>query len=102
LIDWILQAKLCVYFGEGVKELRQFGIRTLVDLETLTPEELATLPQDTSVTATVLARAIGSCRTSPEIARLREVGQMLGMFWGRPESPAATVVQERQPPQPLA
>jgi hypothetical protein len=37
------------------------------------------------VTATVLARAIGSCRTSPEIARLRELGQMLGMFWGRAE-----------------
>jgi hypothetical protein len=85
LIDWILQAKLCVYFGDGVKELRRFGIRTLVDLETLTAEELATLPQDTSVTATVLARAIGSSRTSPEIARLREVGQRLGMFWGREE-----------------
>ena len=85
LIDWILQAKLCVYFGDGVKELRRFGIRTLVDLEALTPEELAMLPQDTSVTATVLARAIGSCRTSPEIVRLREAGQLLGMFWGRPE-----------------
>jgi len=24
-------------------------------------------------------------RTSPEIVRLREVGQLLGMFWGRPE-----------------
>ena len=58
LIDWILQAKLCVYFGEGVKELRRFGIRTIVDLEALTAEEIATLPQDTSVTATVLVRAI--------------------------------------------
>lgn len=88
LIDWILQAKLCVYFGEGVKELRRFGIRTLVDLETLTPEEIETLPQDTSVTSTVLARAIASARTSPEIIRLREVGQLLGMFWGRSERPA--------------
>jgi hypothetical protein len=86
LIDWILQAKLCVYFGEGVKELRQFGIRTLIDLEALTPEELATLPQDTSVTSNVLARAIASARTSPEIVRLREVGELLGMFWGRKEA----------------
>ena len=85
LIDWILQAKLCVYFGEGVKELRRFGIRTIVDLEALTAEEIATLPQDTSVTATVLVRAIASSRTSPEIIRLREVGQLLGMFWGREE-----------------
>jgi hypothetical protein len=46
LIDWILQAKLCVYVGAGVKELRRLGIRTLFDLELLTPEEidLRTLP----------------------------------------------------------
>jgi hypothetical protein len=87
LIDWILQAKLCVYFGDGVKDLRRFGIRTLVDLDALTPEEVETLPHDTSVTSTVLARAIASAHTSPEIARLREVGQLLGMFWGREERP---------------
>jgi hypothetical protein len=105
LIDWILQAKLCVYFGDSVKELRRFGIRTLVDLEALTPEEIATLPQETSVTATVLARAIASARNNPEIGRLREAGTLLGMFWGRaPERvdrPARTVVRERPSPQPL-
>jgi hypothetical protein len=94
LIDWILQAKLCVFFGEGVKELRRVGIRTLVDLEALTPEEIETLPKDTSVTAPALARAIESARTSPEIGRLREAGQLLGMFWGRPEQPASAVVHE--------
>jgi len=97
LIDWILQAKLCVYFGEDVKELRRFGIRTLVDLEALTPEEIDTLPHDTSVTTTVLGRAIASARNSPELVRLREVGQLLGMFWGRPERPPAATAQERQP-----
>jgi hypothetical protein len=101
LIDWILQAKLCVYVGDRVKEFRRFGIRTLVDLEALTPEEIATLPQETSVTATVLARAIASARSNPEIGRLREAGQLLGMFWGRPERPAPTVVHERLRPQPL-
>ena len=82
---WILQAKLCVYFGDSVKELRHLGIRTIVDLEALTPEEMIALPDDTSVTATVLARARDSVRTNPEMLRLREVGQMLGMFWGREE-----------------
>ena len=33
LIDWILQAKLCVYFGDSVKELRRLGIRTIIDLK---------------------------------------------------------------------
>ena len=101
LIDWILQAKLCVFFGEGVKDLRRFGIRTLADLEALTPEKIAVLPQETSVTAIVLARAIEVVRTNPEIARLREAGTLLGMFWGRPERPATTAVPERLRPQPL-
>ncbi len=101
LIDWILQAKLCVYFGDGVKELRRFGIRTLVDLEALTPEEIDTLPQETSVTSTVLIRAVVAARTSPEIGRLREAGTLLGMFWGRPEQPATTVAPQPQSAQPL-
>jgi len=41
-------------------------------------------------------------RTSTEIARLREVGQLLGMFWGRPGQPVNPLLQERQPPQPMA
>jgi len=105
LIDWILQAKLCVYFGDGVKDLRRFGIRTLVDLDALSPEEIETLPHDTSVTTNVLTRAISSVRSSSEIARLREVGQLLGIFWGRPApGPSATpnpAVRERQASQPL-
>jgi hypothetical protein len=31
LIEWILQAKLCVCFGPAVKDLRDQGIRTLID-----------------------------------------------------------------------
>ena len=99
LIDWILQAKLCVYFGDNVKELRRYGIRTLIDLEALSPAEIETLPTDTSVTANVLTRAIASARNNPEIARLREVGQLLGMFWGRPQPLAASMINERQQQQ---
>jgi hypothetical protein len=36
LIDWILQAKLCVYFGDAVKNLRQQVFRTVIDLAHLT------------------------------------------------------------------
>jgi hypothetical protein len=79
LIDWILQAKLCVYFGDTVKDLRRIGIRTLVDLESMTPPEIESLPAETSVTATVLVRARESVK-SPEIERLRDIGQRLGMF----------------------
>jgi hypothetical protein len=100
LIDWILQAKLCVYFGDGVKDLRRFGIRTLVDLDALSPEEIETLPHDTTVTTNVLTRAIASVRSSAEIARLREVGMLLGMYWGRPQPGTGPVRLERQPPQP--
>lgn len=83
LIDWILQAKFCVHFGETVKDLRRIGIRTVVDLESLTEHEIESLPSETSVTAPVLLRARESVTKSPEIHRLRELGQMLGMFWDR-------------------
>jgi hypothetical protein len=103
LIDWILQAKLCVYFGDSVKDLRRFGIRTLLDLDALSPEELETLPHDTSVTSNVLNRAVTAIRSSGEITRLREVGVLLGMYWGRPEPGPGPmpVVRERQPPAPV-
>jgi hypothetical protein len=45
LIDWILQAKLCVYFGEAVKDLRQHGIRVIIDLEPLEAQDLETLEE---------------------------------------------------------
>jgi hypothetical protein len=89
-----------VYFGDGVKDLRRFGIRTLVDLEALTPEAIESLPHETSVTAPVLARAIASARANREIARLREAGKLLGMFWGRPEQPATAMPRERQSTKP--
>ena len=84
LIDWILQAKLCVHFGETVKDLRRLGIRTIVDLELLAEDEIQALPSETSVTAPVLHRAREAVLKSAELHRLRELGVMLGMFWNRP------------------
>ena len=98
LVDWILQAKLCVYFGETVKDLRRIGIRTVIDLQALTPAEMATLPADTSVTETILLRAAESAKNSPEIARLREIGGLLGVFSDldhRRSAAAAKAVSEK-------
>lgn len=98
LVDWILQAKLCVYFGETVKDLRRIGIRTVIDLQALTPAEMATLPADTSVTETILLRAAESVKNSPEIARLRDIGGLLGVFSDldhRRTAAAAKVVSEK-------
>jgi hypothetical protein len=97
LIDWMLQAKLCVYFGDSVKELRRLGIRTIMDLSALSEEEVASLPHDTSVTTTVLARARDSVGTNSELHRLRDVGQLLGMFWGRKDAPDTAVVAATPP-----
>lgn len=97
LIDWILQAKLCVYFGDDVKELRRFGIKTVVDLDALTPQEIDTLPDETRVTANVLVRAVASVRTSAELRRLRELGALAGTFWDRAQSPETTAVPQKQP-----
>lgn len=71
---------MCVYFGETVKDLRRLGIRTVIDLQALTPSEIKSLPADTSVTETILVRAGESVKNSPEIARLREIGELLGIF----------------------
>ena len=83
LIDWILQAKLCVYFGTAVKDLRQQGIRVISDLETLADQDLEALAKATSVTKYALERAQESVKTDLEIPRLREAGQLLGTFWER-------------------
>ena len=88
LIDWILQAKLCMCFGEAVKDLRQHGIRTIIELEPLTAEDIEELPLQTSVTKIALERAQKSVKDDAEIKRLREVGQLLGRFWQSEEESA--------------
>lgn len=81
LIDWILQAKLCVHFGDGVKDLRRHGIRTVLDLRELSEEEIQTLPSQTSVTESGLRQARHALARDTEIKRLRTAGELLGIFW---------------------
>lgn len=88
LIDWILQAKLCICFGDSVKELREHGIRSIIDLEPLTPADIDALPLETTVTKVALERAHNAVKNDVEIKRLREVGQLVGRFWRRDDESA--------------
>jgi len=81
LMDWILQAKLCVHFGDAVKDLRRNGIRTIIDLEHLTQDDIETLPSETSVTKNALQWARDALTKDTELKRLREAGVLLGTYW---------------------
>jgi hypothetical protein len=80
LIDWILQAKLCVYCSHSMKELRPLGIRTILDLACLNGQDFQALAKDTGVTESALQRAQIAMQNSDEIKRLERVGQLLGQF----------------------
>ena len=80
LIDWMLQAKLCIYCGDAMRDLRSYGIRTIVDLETMTSEQMDALAQETSVTRPALEQAKVYLHRSSEVARLRKIGHLLGIF----------------------
>ncbi len=80
LVDWILQAKLCVYFGADVQCFRQYSIRTILDLKELTPEDVELLVSETALTRSALERARLSIQKNVEIERLLYIGQLIGMF----------------------
>lgn len=80
LIDWMLQAKLCIYCGDAMRDLRSYGIRTIIDVESMTPEQMDVLSQETSVTRPALERAKLYLNRSQEVTRLRKIGNLLGVF----------------------
>lgn len=79
LVDWILQAKLCVFFGPAVKDLRQHSIRTIEDL--LSVEDMEALAAETAVTRSALQQARRTVEKDQEISRLGEAARLLGRFW---------------------
>jgi hypothetical protein len=87
LVDWILQAKLCVYFGDTVRDLRKHGIRTISDLELLSEEGVEVLVSETAATRFALGRAREAVQNDAEIKRLRRLEQLLGHFWEDEEKP---------------
>jgi len=81
LVDWILQAKLCVYFGAAVQDLRQHGIRTVLDLENLGNKRISDLAEQSATTKSALKGAIESLETErEELNRLAKVKTRLSMF----------------------
>jgi hypothetical protein len=82
LIDWLLQAKLAVHFGDALKELRGRGIRTIVDLEQIKGDEaLSLLAAETPATRVAIERAARAAKQDRDIVRLLELGKRLGRYW---------------------
>ncbi len=80
LVDWILQAKLCACFGDGVKDLRTHGLRTIIDLKDIENADLDELAAATSLTRSALRNAKESVRADLEIKRLQRIGSLLSQF----------------------
>lgn len=81
LLDWILQAKLCAYFGEAVGDLRRHSIKTAYDLTQV--DDIEKLAPETTLTRSALLQAKESFERDGEIKRLREAAELLGKFWQR-------------------
>lgn len=98
LVDWILQAKLCACFGEGVKDLRTNGLRTIIDLKGLENDDLEELAAETSLTRSALRNAKDAVRADLEIKRLQRIGTLLSQFtqYEAADQDLAEVVQAEQ------
>jgi hypothetical protein len=80
LVDWILQAKLCACFGDGVTDLRKQGIRLITDLELLSDDDISELSTVTVVTQSALRQARETVRIDEDIKRMRKVSQQLSQY----------------------
>jgi len=83
LINWILQAKLCTYFGEQVKDLREHGIQTAWQLKKFDESALKELVKTTSLTEDTLLKVKNQITDDKEIERLMEVQLKLSQYWNK-------------------
>ena len=83
LINWILQAKLCVYFGKNVKELREHGIHTVWQLKDYNKEALQELAKTTPLTEDTLVMVSKQIMKDKEIERLIEAQLELSQYWNK-------------------
>lgn len=87
LIDWILQAKLCVRFGSATEELRARGIRLITDLEGHDENFLQALATETSLTLPSLKHDMETSVSDQNIRRLKRAAELLSHYWeGDPEN----------------
>ena len=80
LISWILQAKLCVHAGDGVKALRERNIRRITDLKDLNDKHIEDLAAQTPLTKEGLKRAQKALLDDKEIGRLIDAALKLGHY----------------------
>ncbi len=85
LINWILQAKLCVYFGQNVKELREHGIHTVWQLKDYDQEALKELAKTTALTEDTLVLVSEQIVKDKEIERLIDAQLELSQYWNKKE-----------------
>ncbi|MFQ5937742.1 MAG: hypothetical protein ACE5LB_15165 [Acidiferrobacterales bacterium] len=97
LIDWILQAKLCVRFGQEVKVLRERGYRTIIDLLQMPEQTLEQLARDTPLTVFNLQRAAKATEFDHNIERLQAAGQLLGEYWEGESNRSAERARHEEP-----
>ncbi|MCP4767299.1 MAG: hypothetical protein GY875_13610 [Gammaproteobacteria bacterium] len=90
LIDWLLQAKLCVRFGDGTFELRERGIRTVTDFAGLDDAYLETLAKETSLMLPSLKQATQMSVSDSNIDRLKRAAERLGHYWEGDNTEAET------------
>ena len=81
LIDWILQAKLCVRFGEATYELRERGIRTITDFSNLDEKYLENMARETSLKLPILKNATEVSVSDQNIERLKRAAELLSHYW---------------------
>lgn len=86
LINWILQAKLCVYFGEHVKDLREHGIHTIWQFKNYEENLLQELVKITSLTEDTLMMVKTQVSQDKEIERLIEAQLKLSQYWNKKPS----------------
>lgn len=93
LIDWLLQAKLCVCVGTEIRELRQRGLRTIVDVGRLEPPDIEKLAAETRLTEVGLRHIRDMVQEGGEghgdIQRLCRVAHIVGTYWLEDDDPEA-------------
>jgi hypothetical protein len=83
LINWVLQAKLCVYFGGHVKELREHGIHTVWQFNNYEMDDLRNLVKSTPLTEDTLVSVKGLIEKDLEISRLVAAQVELSRYWNK-------------------
>lgn len=82
LIDWMAQARLCLEFKEKTKEIRNVGVRTILDLQEVAKDEqlLAALVKNADIELDLIKTICQTNRNEKSIDRLREAYDRLNVI----------------------